>query len=108
MNAQNFASLKEDIVQVENKVTNKLLKEIEPSLGQMKDEIQTSMSRDLRRIVQEEVALQRMKELKEAEDSAEEDPEKKKNMEDEAVDPGEGTSANKSNEEMNEIQPEKK
>merc|ERR1711954_363495 len=79
INAQKFDSLKDEIAQVENKVTNKLLKEIEPSLGKMKEDIETSMSRDLRRIVQEEVALQRMKELKEAEDSAEEDPEKKKN-----------------------------
>merc|ERR1712081_165621 len=36
-NAQKFNNLKNEIAQVENKVTNKLLQEIEPSLGKMKE-----------------------------------------------------------------------
>merc|ERR1712081_158032 len=81
INAQKFASLKKDIEKVEDNVTAKLLKEIEPSLGAMKDENQTSMSHDLHRFVQEEVALQRMREQKEAEVVADEevDPESNKN-----------------------------
>merc|ERR1711954_82144 len=65
LNAQKFASLKKDIAKVKENVTAKLLKEIEPSLRAMKDEIQTSMSHDIRRFVQEEVALQKMREQKE-------------------------------------------
>ena len=81
INAQKFASLKKDIEKVEDNVTAKLLKEIEPSLGAMKEEIQTSMSHDLRRFVQEEVALQKMREQKETEVVAEDevDPESNKN-----------------------------
>ena len=80
-NAQKFADLKKDIEKVENNVTAKLLKEIEPSLGAMKDDIQTSMSHDLRRIVQEEVALQSMREKKDAEtrDDDKVDPDSNKN-----------------------------
>merc|ERR1712081_7198 len=78
-NAQKFNNLKNEIAQVENKVTDKLIKEIEPSLGKMKEDIEASMCKDLRRIVQEEVALQRMKETKEAEAVESEVPEKNKN-----------------------------
>merc|ERR1711954_325588 len=79
-NDKKFDDLKDEIAQVENKVTNKLIKEIEPSLGKMKDEIETTMNNDLRRIVQEEVALQKMREMKEAGDAAEGGPEKNKNQ----------------------------
>merc|ERR1711954_365019 len=78
-NAEKFNNLKNKIAQVENKVTDKLIKEIEPSLGKMKEDIEASMCKDLRRIVQEEVALQRMKETKEAEAVERDDSEKKKN-----------------------------
>merc|ERR1711954_434175 len=67
-NAQKFSNLKDDIAQIETRVTNKLLKEIEPSLNHMKDEMQTAMGTDIQRIVQEEMALQKMKERKEAEE----------------------------------------
>merc|ERR1711954_537903 len=94
------------------------------SLGMMKDEIQTSMSHDLRRFVQEEVSLQKMREQKEAEDAADEevDPETdknnkikkknkmikpKKNDEELEVDPGEGTSAPQATEVQHQVQPEK-
>merc|ERR1712081_145386 len=62
-----------------NIVTDKLIKEIEPSLGKMKEDIEANMCKDLRRIVQEEVALQRMKETQEAEAGESEVPEKNKN-----------------------------
>merc|ERR1711954_21885 len=80
-NAQKFADLKKDIEKVEDNVTTKLLKEIEPSLGTMKDEIQSSMTHDLRRFVQEEVALQRMREQKDTETAADDkvDPDPNKN-----------------------------
>merc|ERR1711954_126761 len=80
-NAQTFTNLKEDIAQVETCVTNKLLKEIEPSLNLMKEEIQTSVGSDIRRLVQEEMALQKMKENKVIEDAINEngDPEITKN-----------------------------
>merc|ERR1712081_51663 len=68
-NANQFKELKEDIGKVEERVTAKLMTEIEPSLVGMKNEIQTSIGTDLRRLVQEEVALQRLKEAKEQEDA---------------------------------------
>merc|ERR1711954_398557 len=125
LNAQKFASLKQDISKVEENVTAKLLKEIKPSLGAMKDEIQTSMSHDLRRFVQEEVALQKMREQKEAEDTADEEDDPvteknnkiqkknkttkpKKNDEESEVDPGEGTSAPRASEVLPQVQPEKR
>merc|ERR1711954_8390 len=58
-NANQFQELKNDIEKVEESVTTKLLTETEPSLTGMKNEIQTSIGNDLRRLVQEEVALQR-------------------------------------------------
>merc|ERR1711954_261053 len=80
-NTNTFEELKEEIVQVENRVTTKLLKEIEPSLNVMKDDIQNAVGVDIRRIVQEEMALEKLKENKEREDAEnkEEGPENIKN-----------------------------
>merc|ERR1712243_259757 len=101
-------SLKEirnEIVQVEENVTNKLMIQIKPSLESMKNEVQQAACQDLRRLVQEEISLQKHKEAKEKNDAASEsgDPEKiikiqknnkikntKKKEEDEEV-PEEGT-----------------
>merc|ERR1712081_65757 len=78
-NAEKFNNLKNEIEQVENKVTDKLIKEIEPSLGKMKEDIEANMCKDLRRIVQEELALQKMKENHEEDEGENEVPEKNKN-----------------------------
>merc|ERR1712081_150381 len=66
---------------VEVRVTDKIMAEIEPSLGVMKDKIQNSIGTDLRRLVQEEVTLQRLKEAKERDEarSKNDGPERDKN-----------------------------
>merc|ERR1711954_350 len=80
-NEKTFIEIKEDIGKFEVRVTDKMMAEIGPSLGVMKMEIQNSIGTDLRRLVQEEVTLQRLKESKEREDVAnlEDGPEKDKN-----------------------------
>merc|ERR1711954_452082 len=80
-NANKFKEMKEEIGKVEDKVTSKLLSEIEPSLNGMKNEIQTAVGLDIRRLVQEEMALQKLKEAKEQEAASiiEEDSESNKN-----------------------------
>merc|ERR1711954_477073 len=72
-NEKTFQDIKGDIGKVEVRVTNKIMAEIEPSLNVMKEDIQTSIGVDLRRLVQEEVTLQRLKEAKDSDD-AESDP----------------------------------
>merc|ERR1712081_15918 len=64
-NENQFKELREEISNVEEKVTTKLMSEITPSLEGMRKELQTSASQDLRRIVQEEVELMRLREAKE-------------------------------------------
>merc|ERR1712081_145964 len=64
-NEKTFLEIKDDIGKVEVRVTNKIMAEIEPSLSVMKEDIQTSIGVNLRRFVQEEVTLQRLKEAKE-------------------------------------------
>merc|ERR1712112_578874 len=78
---EKLKQIKDDIEKVEVRVTNKIMAEIEPSLGVMKTEIQNSIGTDLRRLVQEEVTLQRLKEAKEREDagSVDDGPERDKN-----------------------------
>merc|ERR1712112_521716 len=78
---EKLKQIKDDIGKVEVRVTEKLMAEIEPSLGVMKTEIQNSIGTDLRRLVQEEVTLQRLRESKEssAAGNQEDGPEKKKN-----------------------------
>merc|ERR1712081_46035 len=68
-NEKMFLEIKGDIGKVEVRVTNKIMAEIEPSLNVMKEDIQTSIGVDLRRLVQEEVTLQRLKEAKEREEA---------------------------------------
>merc|ERR1712081_16530 len=63
-NENQFKELREEIVNVEEKVTTKLMSEIMPSLESMRNELQTAASQDLRRIVQEEVELMRVREVK--------------------------------------------
>merc|ERR1711954_397058 len=66
---ENESSLKEirgEIEKVEDRVTSKLMAEIAPSLNSMKNELQSAASQDIRRLVQEELAIQRMRESIEA------------------------------------------
>merc|ERR1711954_492218 len=58
---EKFKQIQNDISKVEENVTSKLLKEIEPSLNAMKGEMQNSMGTDIRRIVQEELSFREMK-----------------------------------------------
>merc|ERR1712081_10753 len=113
--------IRQEIVQVEESVTNKLMAEIKPSLEGMKNEVQNAACQDLRRLVQEEVELMRRREAKEkaveekaSEEAGEtgEDPEKNtkskkniklkntKNIEDETA-----ASVDAANEEPEEVVP---
>merc|ERR1711954_212705 len=77
---EKFKQIQNDISKVEENVTSKLLKEIEPSLNAMKGEMQNSIRIDIRRIVQEELTLREMKEKSEATAKPEEEhPENKNN-----------------------------
>merc|ERR1711954_342897 len=80
-NEKTFLEIKEDIGKVEVRVTDKIMAEIEPSLGVMKSEIQNSIGTDLGRLVQEEVTLQRLKEAKERDEAGSDNdgPERDKN-----------------------------
>merc|ERR1711954_279421 len=63
-NKNAIEDLKGQMATIEDSVTSKLLSEIEPSLYGMRDEIQRSVGQDLRRLVKEEMALQKMAEAK--------------------------------------------
>merc|ERR1711954_282920 len=56
--------MREEISHVEERVTNNLMKQIEPSLNSMRNEIQDSVNVDIRRLIKEEMALQKMAEAK--------------------------------------------
>merc|ERR1711954_491248 len=62
--------IREDLVNVETRVTENLMAEIQPSLSIMKHDIQESIGVDLRRLVQEEVTLQKLREDKEKTEEA--------------------------------------
>merc|ERR1711954_147759 len=64
-NENKFKEIREEIANVEVNVTTKLMSEITPSLENMRTEIQTATSQDIRRIVQEEVEIMRLREAKE-------------------------------------------
>merc|ERR1712112_355463 len=76
-NQNQFKEIRQEIANVEVNVTTKLMTEITPSLENMRTELQTAASNDLRRIVQEEVEMMRLREAKEkakpAEDSSDEE-----------------------------------
>merc|ERR1711954_417362 len=77
-NEKTFNEIKDDLGNVEARVTDKLMAVIQPSLSVMKNDIQHSIGVDLRRLVQQEVTLQRHREAKERNgvESDPEDPEK--------------------------------
>merc|ERR1711954_446579 len=73
---QTFSAIREEIAQVETTVTNKMLAKIEPSINEIRNEINTNMCNemknlgkniqssvctDLRRLVREELELQNLK-----------------------------------------------
>merc|ERR1711954_79873 len=80
-NKQAIEDLKGEMTNMEDRVTTKLLAEIEPSLNGMKCQSQDSVGLDIRRIVQEELALQKLEEKKkETDESGDEvDPENERN-----------------------------
>merc|ERR1712081_140061 len=59
MNTNAINEIKENIADVEKNVTSKLMNEIQPTLGQMKNEIQDNVNLNMRRLIQEEMALQK-------------------------------------------------
>merc|ERR1711954_95842 len=64
LNTNALKEMKEDLANVEQSVTSKLMKEIEPTLGLMKNEIQDNVNSNMRRLIQEEMALQKHAEAK--------------------------------------------
>merc|ERR1711954_530876 len=72
-NTNAFQEMREEISHVEERVTNKLMKEIEPSLNSMRNEIQDSVNVDIRRLIKEEMALQKMAEAKNIENEKSKD-----------------------------------
>merc|ERR1711954_43602 len=63
-NSNTFQEMKDEISLVEERVTTKLMKEIKPSLNTMKNEIQDNVNLDIRRLIKEEMALQKLAEAK--------------------------------------------
>merc|ERR1711954_605014 len=58
-NSKAIKDLKDEITTIESRVTSKLLSEMEPSIGAVKDQIQESLGADLKRLVREEMASQK-------------------------------------------------
>merc|ERR1711954_378342 len=78
-NANKVEELKDEIGKIEERVTTKLMTEMEPSINGMKNEIQSAINVDLRRLVQEELALQQMRNSKELEEATSETEGEEKN-----------------------------
>merc|ERR1711954_378537 len=97
-NQNAIEEIKGQMSAIEESVTSKLLSEIEPSLNGMREEIQKSVGLDLRRLVKEEMALQKMWEAKNgaAESYEEFDPEDSAPSEEEGEVEGKGEPAKKS------------
>merc|ERR1712081_119886 len=72
-NTNAFQEMSEEISHVKERLTNNLMKEIEPSLNSMKNEIQDSVNVDIRRLIKEEMALQKMAEAKNTENEKSKD-----------------------------------
>merc|ERR1711954_73100 len=58
INTNAINEIKENLADVEKNVTTKPMNEIQPTLGQMKNEIQDNVNLNMRRLIQEEMALQ--------------------------------------------------
>merc|ERR1711954_551136 len=71
-NENTVKEIKGEMAQMESRVTGKLMSEIEPSLKVMQKEIPDSVGTDLRRLVQEELELQRCREAAKKQDAIEE------------------------------------
>merc|ERR1711954_62971 len=69
-NKDQIEEIRKEIAEFETNVTTKLMSEINPSLEKMKTEIQAASNLDIRRIVQEEVEMMRLREAKENEKDA--------------------------------------
>merc|ERR1712112_74305 len=60
-----FESIRYDMRLMETSVTAKVINELDPKISSMRNEIREDLCADMRRLVQEEVQLQRFKEKKE-------------------------------------------
>merc|ERR1711954_191133 len=58
-NNKSINDLRSEITNIESRVTTKLLNEMEPSIVALKGRIQESVGSDLRRLVREEMSLQK-------------------------------------------------
>jgi len=82
INKKSIEDINDKMNNIKDWVTTKLLAEIEPSLIGMKNQIENSINKNLRRIVQEELGFQKMAEAKKVvdEEMHESDPEKNKKI----------------------------
>ena len=60
-----FESIRYDMRLMETSVTAKVINELDPKISSMRNEIREDLCKDMRRLVQEEVQLQKFKEKKE-------------------------------------------
>merc|ERR1711954_5767 len=80
-NKKAIKDINNKVSNIEDQVTTKLLAEIEPSLNGIKTQIEDNVNQNLRRIVQEELMLQKMAESKsDNEDKQEDEDEKNKKI----------------------------
>merc|ERR1711954_165924 len=70
-----FESIRYDMRLMETAVTAKVINELYPKISSMRNEIREDLCADMRRLVQEEVQLQRFKEKKEDPNDAQESEE---------------------------------
>merc|ERR1712081_167222 len=78
-NKKAIEDLNNKVSNIEDQVTTKLLAEIEPSLNGIKTQIENNVNQNLRRIVQEELMLQKMAESKSDNEDKQEDEDDEKN-----------------------------
>merc|ERR1712112_634897 len=78
-NKKAIEDLNSKVNNIEDQVTTKLLAEIEPSLNVMKTQIENNVDQNLRRIVQEELMLQKMAESKSDDNDDKHEDEDEKN-----------------------------
>merc|ERR1711954_174463 len=78
-----FESIRYDMRLMETSVTAKVINELDPKISSMRNEIRDDLCADMRRLVKEEVLLQKFKERKEDPQESEEEESEKEDKEDE-------------------------
>merc|ERR1711954_173570 len=77
-----FESIRYDMILMETSVTAKVINQLDPKISSMRNELREDLCADMRRLVQEEVQLQKFKERKEDPNDAQESEEDETDNED--------------------------